>query len=138
MSRLPQLELLAEQNLLSALDLHFAELMCRLSADSSPELSLAAALASNAIAQGHVCLQLPSWAGSRLGNPPIYSLPSLTAWHNHLRGCAVVGEPGIPRVSIGSIEPVLAALLAASGATTPSTLPFPKVSGSFDKVLATP
>jgi len=94
MSRLPQLELLAEQNLLSALDLHFAELMCRLSADSSPELSLAAALASNAIAQGHVCLQLPSWAGSRLGNPPIYSLPSLTAWHNHLRGCAVVGEPG--------------------------------------------
>ena len=28
----------------------------------------------------------------------------------------MVGEPGIPSVNIGNIEPVLAALLAASGA----------------------
>ena len=38
---------------------------------------------------------------------------------------AVVGEPGIPRVIIGSMAPVEAALLADSGATTPLTLPFP-------------
>ena len=48
---------------------------------------------------------------------------------------AVVGEPGMPSVSIGSIEPVLAALLAASGATTPSTLPLPKLFGIFGHLL---
>jgi len=44
---------------------------------------------------------------------------------------AVVGEPGMPSVSIGSIEPVLAALLADSGAHTPSTAPLPNFSGSL-------
>ena len=38
---------------------------------------------------------------------------------------AVVGEPGMPSVSIGSMEPVDAALFAASGATTPSMFPLP-------------
>ena len=51
---------------------------------------------------------------------------------------AVVGEPGMPRVSMGSMEPVEAALLAHSGATTPSTLPLPKLSGSLAICLATP
>ena len=51
---------------------------------------------------------------------------------------AVVGEPGMPRVIIGSMEPVEAALLADSGAATPATLPLPKDSGSFEKVLARP
>ena len=51
---------------------------------------------------------------------------------------AVVGEPGMPSVIIGSIEPVLAALLAVSGAATPAILPLPKVSGSRDIVFATP
>ncbi len=44
----------------------------------------------------------------------------------------------MPSVIIGSIEPVDAALLAASGAATPETLPLPKVSGSLEKVLASP
>ena len=38
---------------------------------------------------------------------------------------AVVGEPGMPSVSMGSMEPVEAALLAASGATTPLISPLP-------------
>ena len=38
---------------------------------------------------------------------------------------AVVGEPGMPSVSIGSMDPVEAALLADSGATTPLMLPLP-------------
>ena len=50
----------------------------------------------------------------------------------------MVGDPGMPRVSIGSIDPVLAALLADSGATTPSTFPLPYESGSFAIDLATP
>ena len=51
---------------------------------------------------------------------------------------AVVGDPGIPNVIIGNIDPVDAALLAASGAATPEMLPLPKLSGSFEKVLAKP
>ena len=51
---------------------------------------------------------------------------------------AVVGEPGIPRVIMGSMEPVDAALLPASGAATPATLPLPKLSGSLLKVLVRP
>eukprot|EP00581_Thalassiosira_minuscula_P026117 CAMPEP_0184407496 /NCGR_PEP_ID=MMETSP0738-20130409/2491_1 /TAXON_ID=385413 /ORGANISM="Thalassiosira miniscula, Strain CCMP1093" /LENGTH=51 /DNA_ID=CAMNT_0026764685 /DNA_START=61 /DNA_END=213 /DNA_ORIENTATION=+ len=39
---------------------------------------------------------------------------------------AVVGEPGMPRVSIGSMEPVEAELFAASGAATPSGEPLKK------------
>ena len=51
---------------------------------------------------------------------------------------AVVGEPGMPRVSMGSMAPVEAALFAASGATTPLTSPLPKFSGVFEVILATP
>ena len=51
---------------------------------------------------------------------------------------AVVGEPGIPSVNIGKSDPVDAALLAVSGADTPSTAPFPNFSGVFDDNFATP
>ena len=51
---------------------------------------------------------------------------------------AVVGDPGMPRVIIGSIDPVEAALLPASGAATPAMLPLPKESGSRENVLASP
>ncbi len=51
---------------------------------------------------------------------------------------AVVGEPGMPRVSMGSMEPVLAALLAASGAATPAGSPAPNLWGWRLMLLATP
>jgi hypothetical protein len=52
---------------------------------------------------------------------------------------AVVGEPGMPSVSIGSIEPVEAELFAASGAATPSgRCPCRMSCGRFDTILATP
>ena len=51
---------------------------------------------------------------------------------------AVVGEPGMPSVSIGSSEPVEAALLALSGAATPSMAPLPKRSGVFEPLRASP
>ena len=51
---------------------------------------------------------------------------------------AVVGDPGIPSVSIGSIDPVEAELLADSGAATPPTWPLPNSSGRFDSILVTP
>lgn len=91
---MPELEQLARQSILSTLDLHFAELMGRLSANTSPELSLAAALTSSAIGKGHVCMQLNSFAGTRLGNPVVCKLPSRTDWERQLRACTVVGAPG--------------------------------------------
>ena len=45
---------------------------------------------------------------------------------------AVVGDPGMPNVIIGSIDPVDAALFAASGAATPEMLPLAKLFGSFE------
>ena len=41
---------------------------------------------------------------------------------------AVVAEPGMPSVSIGTIAPVAAALLADSGPATPSIAPWPNSS----------
>ena len=43
------------------------------------------------------------------------------------RRIAVVPEPGMPSVSIGTIAPPAAALLAASGAASPRISPVPKV-----------
>ena len=44
---------------------------------------------------------------------------------------AVVPEPGIPRVNIGTKEPVQAALFAVSGAARPRIDPFPNFSRSL-------
>ena len=51
---------------------------------------------------------------------------------------AAVGEPGTPSVIIGSSAEVPAACAAVSGATTPSTMPVPNLSPSFEKRRATP
>ncbi len=51
---------------------------------------------------------------------------------------AAVGEPGMPSTSMGRMAPVPAALLAASGATTPSTTPVPKRSGCLEILRAKP
>ena len=45
---------------------------------------------------------------------------------------AMTALDGIPRVSIGMNEVWAAALLAASGAATPSTAPLPNLLGSFE------
>ena len=51
---------------------------------------------------------------------------------------AAVGEPGMPRVSIGKRAQVPAAWAAVSGAITPSISPLPNASGRRDKRLARP
>ena len=50
---------------------------------------------------------------------------------------AVVALPGIPNVRSGMNDEVEAALLAASGAMTPSMAPFPKRSGCFETFFST-
>ena len=49
---------------------------------------------------------------------------------------AAVGEPGMPRVSMGSMAATPAAWAAVSGATTPSSSPLPNRSGCLEKRLA--
>ena len=53
------------------------------------------------------------------------------------RMIAVVPEPGTPSESIGTIAPAAAALLADSGAATPSIAPLPKRDGSFATFFST-
>ena len=50
---------------------------------------------------------------------------------------AVVAEPGMPSVSIGTIAAVAAALFADSGAATPSIAPLPNCSGCADTFFST-
>ncbi len=45
---------------------------------------------------------------------------------------AVVAEPGMPSVSIGTMAPAEAALLADSGPATPSMAPWPNSPGWRD------
>ena len=94
MSGRHELVLLARQGLLNALDLHFAELLCRLAEDTSLELALAAALTCNALGRGHPCLQLESVADCRLGSPPVCRSPEVNVWVHRLRHSAMVGAPG--------------------------------------------
>ena len=51
---------------------------------------------------------------------------------------AVTGPVGMPSAIIGMKAPVAAALLADSGAATPSIAPWPKRSGVFDKRRSMP
>ena len=51
---------------------------------------------------------------------------------------AVVGEPGMPSVTIGSMAPVEAELLAASGAATPLIEPLPYSFGFLAVILVMP
>ncbi len=84
----------AEPILFSALDRHFAALMARLGGGGEP-LRLAAALASRACAEGHVCLDLAAWAGRVLDDPRAGGrCPELGAWIADLRESPVVGQPG--------------------------------------------
>ena len=51
---------------------------------------------------------------------------------------AVVAPPGMPRVSVGTKLAFAAALLAASGAATPSIAPLPNSALFFDTFFSMP
>lgn len=80
------------------IDIHFAELMDRLSGKNSPELFLASALLSHATSEGHVCLDLAALEGRPLelndGGESAVTCPGLDEWHKGLETCRVVGRPG--------------------------------------------
>ena len=80
----------------SALDLHFADLMGRLSDRPCVELDVAALLVSRQRAGGHICLPLHEMAGQPL--PAVYRglerAPEAEDWIKKLQGTDVVGAPG--------------------------------------------
>jgi exodeoxyribonuclease V alpha subunit len=84
------------KNIFTALDVHFAGLMIRLSGKEMEDLFLAAALASHYQGEGHVCFDLTLMAGKRLsdGDPDSPICPSLDKWRNSLGKADPVGEPG--------------------------------------------
>ncbi len=82
----------------SPLDIHFARFMTTLAGDDQPELFLAAALLSRHVAEGHVCLDLNTFADQHFisgGNEPgIFSVPELSLWLKKLKESPVVGKLG--------------------------------------------
>ncbi len=80
------------------IDVHFAKLMASLSVKETPGLFLAAALASHATGEGHVCLDLSAMEGKPLpidGQPAgVLVCPELNAWRKNLESSSVVGRPG--------------------------------------------
>jgi exodeoxyribonuclease V alpha subunit len=87
---------LLKSNILSPLDVYFAELMTRLSGTGSEDLFLAAALASHYQRLGHVCFDLYGLAGERLleGEPDSPVCPPVERWSQGLEKEGVVGRPG--------------------------------------------
>ncbi len=91
------LDRLHERGVLSALDVAFARTLGRLAGESAPPVLLGAALASRAVAQGHVCLHL----GRLIGAGPLRDesgaaiepapWPDEAAWWAALRASPLVG-----------------------------------------------
>jgi exodeoxyribonuclease V alpha subunit len=104
MKRTPDLlkEIDAKSPLLfTQLDRQFADLMQKLSGAYSPELVLAARLASNQIGEGSICVHIPSIAGKNIfnlfnvdnesGNILLYNKDK---WLAKLKESEVIGRPG--------------------------------------------
>jgi len=82
----------------SPLDIHFARFMTKLAGGDKPELFLAAALLSRHVAEGHVCLDLNTFADQHFisgeNERGIFSVPELSLWQKELKESPVVGKSG--------------------------------------------
>jgi len=101
----PSVDLLARLGVLGRIDEHFARTLGRLVPGSSDSVLVAAALASRAVREGHVCADLslirrvsaPDGAGEGKGEP--IGLPALSGWLEELSASPLVslaearGEP---------------------------------------------
>ncbi|MFW5774788.1 MAG: exodeoxyribonuclease V subunit alpha [Chitinivibrionales bacterium] len=84
-----------EKEFFSPLDIHFGRFICRIAETQSKELFYAAALASKAGNDGHVCIDLRDGLGTVL---PREALPdgfnTHTDWEHRLKQYSIVGSPG--------------------------------------------
>ncbi|HMK64954.1 MAG TPA: exodeoxyribonuclease V subunit alpha, partial [Thermodesulfobacteriota bacterium] len=83
-------------NFFSDLDIHFADLMTRLSGSPTKSLLLAAALVSRCRREGHICLDLSLYAGKKLGEEgsELPMCPPRQEWLEDLEKAETVGRPG--------------------------------------------
>jgi len=77
---------------LNDIDRHFAAFICRLAATDDHALWVAAALASQAVGSGHVCLDLAEAVAG--GLTAGHDVEEAAAWADKLRAWPVVGAPG--------------------------------------------
>jgi exodeoxyribonuclease V alpha subunit len=87
------------RGLLAGIDHRFADLIAQLSASDAPELWLGAALASSAVQNGHICLDLKAVAGKPFNNEETSGedtliCPRWEEWHEALKAAPAVGTPG--------------------------------------------
>jgi exodeoxyribonuclease V alpha subunit len=99
MTRLVTLQQLRAAERLGALDEHFARSLGQISGESRPEVLLAAALASQRVSEGHVCLELASLVATlplpkdtEADEAPIW--PELSRWLELLRSSPLVARDG--------------------------------------------
>jgi exodeoxyribonuclease V alpha subunit len=80
---------------LSHIDKYFADFICREAGDTSPVLKLVVSLASNAVGNGNICLDLGDYAGSVVRvDGEEKCLPSMEELRGYLQSLPVVGQPG--------------------------------------------
>ncbi len=87
---------------LNEIDIHFADLICRRAGKDDPELFYAAALASNCVFRGDICIDLHEISGRKLSEiiPDADSeeqdllLPDFDSWIEYLNASPFVGKPG--------------------------------------------
>lgn len=89
------LQVLMRHDVLGAIDVHLARTLSRLVPRTPPLVSLAAALASRAVQQGHVCVDLGRVAGTALlsaeqSDGPNVILPPLSSWVEQLLASPLV------------------------------------------------
>jgi exodeoxyribonuclease V alpha subunit len=100
---------LAEHGILSPLDRHFAASAVRVAGEERPQVELAAALASRAVGQGHVCLDLERLVAAgglrdEAGEAVPVAWPNLDEWRASLLDSCLVARaadtvaPAVPLV----------------------------------------
>ncbi len=93
---LENIDQLHNSGFFTELDFQFARFMSRLSGGDSPQILLAAALASRSRREGHICVDLSSLAGKPLtdGETNGGACPEWPAWRKVLENSPAVGRPG--------------------------------------------
>ena len=89
---------LYQKEIIGLIDLHFSRFISHLSNENDPEIMMAAALASQANGEKHVCLDLASLSGTQLNDAheteDAIRCPSISKWRKKLLNCAAVTRPG--------------------------------------------
>lgn len=86
------------ESFFSSFDLQIAKFISSLASENSNDVKLAAALVSRQLRDGHVCVNLPEYAGQSLatGDDQIerVKFPELSIWLQSLKSADCIGAPG--------------------------------------------